>query len=143
MHHLVHNPDMVTPRLLEFRLRMAELPGAYERHVESTRMREETKKDHPFRPERARECNVPMLFIFGREDRVNPPEDALAGAEAFPNADLMVFGHCGHWTMIERADDFNELMLRFLSGYDRRIAAPPVLTSDDLRSHASSRGQGR
>lgn len=137
MLHLVYNPDMVIDRLLEFRIRMAELPGAYERHVESTRMRELTKQDHPFRPERARECPVPMLFLFGREDRVNPPEDALAGAEAFPNADLVVFGHCGHWTMIERAEDFNALMLRFLDGYDERIAAPPVLTSHDLRSHAA------
>lgn len=126
MLHLVHDPRMVPERLVEFRRRMAERPGAYERHKESTRLREVSKVHHRFRPEKARECTVPMLFLFGREDRVNPPEDALAGAEAFAHADLVVFGHCGHWTMVERADDFNHLLLRFLSGYDRRIVEPPL-----------------
>ncbi len=80
--------------------------------------------------EAARRCPVPMLILYGREDRVAPPENALACAEAFPNADLMVFGHCGHWTMLERADDFNHMMLRFLGGYDRRIVSPPIRTRD-------------
>lgn len=140
MEHLVHDPRMVTDRLLEFRTRMAELPGAYERHLESTRMREVTKIDHPFRPEQAQRCPVPMLFIFGREDRVNPPEDALAGAEAFVNADLVIFGHCGHWTMIERPDEFNALVLRFLAGWDRRIVAPPLPSNE--QASATRTGDG-
>lgn len=130
MRHLVNNAEMIPPALVDYRTRMAERPGAYARHLESTRLREESKKRFPFSREAAQRCPVPTLFIYGREDRVNPPEDALAGAEAFPNADLMVFGHCGHWTMVERADDFNALMLRFLAGYDRRIVQPPVRAAD-------------
>lgn len=141
MLHLVHDPRMVPGRLVEFRTRMAERPGSYERHQESTRLRELSKVHHPFKLEKARECRVPMLFIFGREDRVNPPEDALAGAEAFPNADLVVFGHCGHWTMVERADDFNHLLLRFVSGYDRRIVEPP-LRADEMRGGQVAAGAG-
>ena len=130
MLHLVDDPAFVSESLVEFRTRMAERPGAYERHLESTRLREETKRKLPFDVQAAKQCQVPTLFIYGREDRVNPPEDALAGAEAFPNADMMLFGHCGHWTMVERADDFNALMLRFLAGYDRRIIKPPVRSND-------------
>lgn len=126
MRHLVHDARMIPSALVAYRTRMAERPGAYERHLASTRMREQSKKAQPFDRAAARACQVPTLFIYGREDRVNPPEDALAGAEAFPNADLVVFAHCGHWTMVERADDFNHLMLRFMSGYDRRIAQPPT-----------------
>ena len=126
MLHLVDNPDVIPEALVEFRTKMAERPGAYERHLESTRLREETKRKLPFDAEAAKRCEVPTLFIYGREDRVNPPEDALAGAEAFAHADMMLFGHCGHWTMVERADDFNALMLSFLSGYDKRIAHPPL-----------------
>lgn len=129
MEHLVHDPRMVSERLVEFRTRMAERPGAYEKHQESTRERENSKAKHPFRADLARTCAVPMLFLFGREDRVNPPEDALAGAEAFANADLVVFGHCGHWTMIERADEFNHFVLRFIDGWDRRAVAPPLLAA--------------
>jgi pimeloyl-ACP methyl ester carboxylesterase len=132
MEHLVHDPRMVSETLVEFRTRMAERPGAYEQHQESTRLREISKVHHPFRVDRAQQCEVPMLFLFGREDRVNPAEDALAGAEAFANADLVVFGHCGHWTMIERADEFNHFVLRFIAGWDRRILAPP-LRAEDLR----------
>lgn len=123
MEHLVNDPRILTDRLVEFRVKMAERPGAYARHLEATRKREEIKKLSPFDYEKAKNCLVPTLFIYGREDRVNPPEDALAGAEAFPNADLILFGHCGHWTMIERADDFHAHMLRFLSGQARRLAA--------------------
>jgi pimeloyl-ACP methyl ester carboxylesterase len=31
-----------------------------------------------------------------------------------PNADLAVFSQCGHWTQIERADDFNTVVGDFL-----------------------------
>ena len=126
MEHLVHDPRMIPEPLVEFRTRVAERPGAYEQHQESTRLREASKVDHPFAVDRARACQVPMLFLFGREDRVNPPEDALAGMESFANADLVVFGHCGHWTMVERADEFNHFVLRFIAGWDRRIVAPPL-----------------
>jgi len=32
-----------------------------------------------------------------------------------PDADLAVFARCGHWTQIERADDFNTLVGNFLA----------------------------
>jgi len=123
MLHLVHNPAAVTDMLVEFRIKMAERSGAYDRHVEATKKREEIKKLAPFDEAKAATCAVPTLFIYGREDRVNPPEDALAGAEAFPNADMILLGHCGHWTMIERADDFNHFMLNFMRAQSARIVA--------------------
>jgi len=57
----------------------------------------------------------PTLLIHGREDKVVPLSASLRMFELLPNADLHVFGHCGHWTMIERRDDFNDLVMRFLS----------------------------
>ena len=125
MEHLVSNPALLPEKLLEYRIKLAERPGAWERFQQATMEREEAKRTHPFDEELAAKSPVPSLFLFGKDDRVNPPEDALAGAEAFQHADIMIFGHCGHWTMIERADDFNALMLRFLQGYDRRIVSPP------------------
>lgn len=123
MRHLVNNPDIISENLFEFRIKMAERPGAYERHLETTRKREEIKTLSPFNKALAAQCQVPTLFIYGREDRVNPPEDALAGAEAFPNADMILLGHCGHWTMIERAEEFHAFLLSFLSGHATRLAA--------------------
>ena len=33
--------------------------------------------------------------------------------ELIDNADLAVFSHCGHWSMIERTADFNRLVRDF------------------------------
>ncbi|WP_218601762.1 alpha/beta fold hydrolase [Pseudonocardia abyssalis] len=33
-----------------------------------------------------------------------------------PDADLHVFARCGHWTRIERAAEFTDLVARFLPG---------------------------
>jgi 2-hydroxymuconate-semialdehyde hydrolase len=132
MRHLVHDERSISPALLEFRTKMAEVPGAYARYLHTIEHRNAGRTKYPLVDAEAAACKVPFLFIFGREDRVNPPEDALAGAEAFPNADLIVFSHCGHWTMVERAQDFNAMMLRFFNGYDQRIANPPIV-SNDLR----------
>ena len=126
MEHLVSNPGIIPDELLQFRIQMAEREGAYVRHILATQHREDSKKRLPFDKSKAQKCQVPTLFMYGKEDRVNPSEDALAGAEAFAHADMMLFGHCGHWTMIERADDFNFLMLNFLSGYDKNIVTPPI-----------------
>lgn len=126
MEHLVSNPAIIPDALLQFRIAMAEREGAYARHITATLHREDSKKRLPFEKSKAQKCEVPTLFMYGKEDRVNPNEDALAGAEAFAHADMMLFGHCGHWTMIERADDFNFLMLNFLKGYDKNIASPPI-----------------
>jgi pimeloyl-ACP methyl ester carboxylesterase len=127
---LVTNPAMVSEKLLEFRTRMATRPSEVERYRESTGRRATSARETVLDVEAAKNCPVPMLIVYGREDRVGPPENALACAEAFPNADLVVFGHCGHWTMIERADDFNALMIRFLNGQDKRVIAPPIRSGD-------------
>lgn len=69
--------------------------------------------------EQAAAITAPTLIIHGREDRVVPKEVSWAMAQTLPNADLHVFAHCGHWTQIERAGDFNSVVANFL-GSTRR-----------------------
>jgi len=127
---LVHDPAMVPEDLVAYRTRLIGLPGAAERHARTTRFQSASVKVTRLDLEKAQTCPVPTLVVYGREDSLGPPENALALAEALPNADLVVFGHSGHWTMVERADDFNALMVRFLTGYAARIKAPPVRSLD-------------
>ena len=47
------------------------------------------------------------LIVHGREDQVIPLETSLKLLQLLDNADLSVYSHCGHWSMIERRDDFN------------------------------------
>ena len=58
---------------------------------------------------------APVLLIHGSEDRIVPLEHALALLRALPDARLHVFGGCGHATPLERTDEFNDLVRRFLS----------------------------
>jgi pimeloyl-ACP methyl ester carboxylesterase len=56
------------------------------------------------------------LIVHGREDQVIPVQTSLRLMELIDNADLSVFSHCGHWSMIERTADFNRSVSEFFSG---------------------------
>lgn len=56
-----------------------------------------------------------FLIVHGREDKVIPPENSLRLFNLIPNAQLHMFGHCGHWTQIEHARVFNQLVGDFLA----------------------------
>jgi 4,5:9,10-diseco-3-hydroxy-5,9,17-trioxoandrosta-1(10),2-diene-4-oate hydrolase len=55
-----------------------------------------------------------VLLIWGREDRVNPLDGALVALKLIRKARLHVFSGCGHWAQLEKADEFNRLVLDFL-----------------------------
>jgi pimeloyl-ACP methyl ester carboxylesterase len=56
------------------------------------------------------------LVVHGREDRVIPVSNSYKLVDLLENADLAVFGKCGHWSMIERTADFTRLVRDFLLG---------------------------
>jgi len=55
------------------------------------------------------------LVIHGREDKVIPLDTSLTLAQWIPNAQLHVYGKCGHWTQIEHAARFARLVADFLT----------------------------
>ena len=67
------------------------------------------------------------LIVHGREDKVIPLETSLKLEQLIDNADLSVFSHCGHWSMIERTADFNRLVRDFFL----RKPTKPVITVED------------
>jgi 2-hydroxy-6-oxo-octa-2,4-dienoate hydrolase len=62
-----------------------------------------------------RQLGNETLIVHGREDKVIPLDNAYRLLGLIPRAELHLFGRCGHWTQIEWADDFNALLIRFLS----------------------------
>ena len=56
------------------------------------------------------------LIVHGRQGQVILLETSLKLAELLDNADLQVFSHCGHWSMIERTRDFNRAVRQFFAG---------------------------
>jgi pimeloyl-ACP methyl ester carboxylesterase len=56
------------------------------------------------------------LIVHGREDKVIPVSNSYQLLELLDNADLSVYSHCGHWSMIERTADFNRQVRDFFLG---------------------------
>ena len=53
------------------------------------------------------------LLIHGREDKVIPTAASQRLFELIPRAQLHLFGQCGHWTQIEHAGRFTQLLTSF------------------------------
>ena len=62
-----------------------------------------------------RRISAPTLVVHGRDDQVIPIETSLTLARLLPDVRLHVFGACGHWTQLEKTDEFNTLVAGFLA----------------------------
>jgi 2-hydroxymuconate-semialdehyde hydrolase len=59
--------------------------------------------------------HAPTLLIHGREDRVIPLRASEKLLHVLDDAQLHVFGHCGHWTQLEQTTMFHRLVRDFLT----------------------------
>jgi 4,5:9,10-diseco-3-hydroxy-5,9,17-trioxoandrosta-1(10),2-diene-4-oate hydrolase len=114
---LVFNQELITDELVEERLRAASDPESLRAMASmgASFTRPETARDGMLWREAYR-LRQRVLLIWGREDRVNPLDGALAALKLIPRAELHVFGRCGHWAQLERFDEFNRLAMDFLGG---------------------------
>lgn len=65
-------------------------------------------------PEELAKVVQPTLIVHGRDDQVIPLEVSVRLLDVMPNADLLVFGNCGHWTQIEKREAFVQAVRGFL-----------------------------
>ncbi|WP_353134817.1 alpha/beta hydrolase [Pseudopedobacter sp.] len=57
---------------------------------------------------------VPVFLIWGKNDKITPPEVAEEFNELLPNSELTWIDQCGHAPMMERPQEFNILTNQFL-----------------------------
>jgi pimeloyl-ACP methyl ester carboxylesterase len=57
---------------------------------------------------------VPVLLVTGDEDGVAPPGAVREMAQRLPNARVVVFNRCGHWTPFERPTECANQLEEFL-----------------------------
>ena len=62
--------------------------------------------------------HVPTCIIWGKNDKVTPPEVAEEFHSLLPNSDLYWIDKCGHAAMMEHPDEFNEIMHSWLKKQD-------------------------
>jgi|SRR5690625_561554 len=57
---------------------------------------------------------IPVCIIWGKQDKVTPPEVAEDFHALLPNSDLFWIDKCGHAAMMEHPDKFNEILYDWL-----------------------------
>ena len=58
---------------------------------------------------------IPVCLIWGKDDKITPPEVADEFHSLLPNSELHFIEQCGHAPMMERPEEFNSLLDNFLA----------------------------
>jgi 4,5:9,10-diseco-3-hydroxy-5,9,17-trioxoandrosta-1(10),2-diene-4-oate hydrolase len=101
---IVYDKSLITDGLIEER---------YEVAVTQPRRVFQTLQIDNLTP-RLRELRMPVLVLWGRDDKFCPVDGGMDIVRACDSARLVVFSQCGHWVQTEKAAEFNRLCIDFL-----------------------------
>jgi pimeloyl-ACP methyl ester carboxylesterase len=109
------DPAMITDELVETRYQASIADGAYEAYRTMFFDPRHAGSELGITEDAVRAIARPALLVHGREDKVVQMQVSVTMLGLLPNADLHVFSACGHWTQIERADEFSALVSNYLA----------------------------
>ena len=115
LHLFAYDRALIGPDLARLRYEASVRPGvqeAYRAMFPAPRQRALDAMTHAV--DEIAAITAPTLVVHGREDLVIPLQNAFDLLGLIDDAQLHVFGHCGHWTQIEHAAAFTELVTDFL-----------------------------
>ncbi|MDP9047472.1 MAG: alpha/beta hydrolase [Bacteroidota bacterium] len=58
---------------------------------------------------------IPVSLIWGKNDKITPPEVAVEFHSLLPDSELHWIDHCGHAPMMEQPQEFNKVLKGFLA----------------------------
>ncbi len=70
-----------------------------------------------------RNITQPTLLIWGQNDNITPPFVAKEFQSLIPNSELQFIDKCGHAPMMERPQEFNQILHKFLE----KLSAPATV----------------
>ena len=108
------DPTLITDELVAIRYQASVADGAFEAYRAMFFDPRHKGSELAITEDEVRAITTPSLLVHGREDKVVPLSVSVTMLGLLPNADLHVFSHCGHWTQIERADEFSALVSDYL-----------------------------
>ena len=109
------DPAMITDELVAIRYEASIADGAYEAYRAMFFDPQHAGSELGISEHEVRAIATPTLLVHGREDKVVSVQVSVTMLGLLPNADLHVFSACGHWTQIERADEFSALVSDYLA----------------------------
>ncbi len=112
-----YDERFVSEELLQELYRSRQMPGAKEAVIRSVKygvslfgMRKRVLLNGHIKG-----LKPPLLLVWGANDQILPVSHAYRTLRDVPHAQLKVFQQCGHWPHMEKAQEFNELVMDFLS----------------------------
>lgn len=119
MEEIFFDPRLVTPEWVESVRRIVTTPASALRVLRFAR----AAKRHNIE-DRLADIDAPALLVWGKDDRITPPEVAQRFRGLLPDSRLIFLPSCGHAPMLEQPDAFNEAVAEWLMDTrDRRGAA--------------------
>lgn len=112
-----HDRTLASQDIVDEMHRTRSMPGAKEAVVRTLRRTVNLGgvRDDFVLADKLSELDIPVMLVWGAQDRMFPVSHAYRAAELTPTARLEVLDQCGHWPHMEKASEFNSLALDFLS----------------------------
>lgn len=114
LHKFVYDPSIVPEDLVVKRFEALQSEPARERFAAVVAAREIDRAEFPLTEEGLRALQVPVLLVHGREDAIIPASRSWELHQLIPQSELHMFSRCGHWSQVEYATDFNQLIKWFI-----------------------------
>lgn len=116
---IVFDPSLITREWIDLFYEIMTLPGAKEALFAQIRANIGWFGVRPevYRPilDRLNTMTIPTLIVWGKQDSVLPVAHAQVAAQRLPDVRLHSLDACKHWSHLEQAEEFNALVLQFLS----------------------------
>ncbi|MCV7728042.1 alpha/beta fold hydrolase [Micrococcus luteus] len=113
----VVDKSLVTDELVSLRYQAALNDTASDRLADVVAARDRDRYDLPLDFEVLGKLEIPVLLIHGVQDVVIPVSRTWELLNVIPTADAHIFSQCGHWSQVERAEDFNAVITQYLASH--------------------------
>ncbi|MHA6739119.1 alpha/beta fold hydrolase [Rhodococcus erythropolis] len=113
----VVDKSLVTDELVALRYQSALNDTASDRLADVVAARDRDRQELPLDFDVLARLEIPVLLIHGVQDVVIPVSRTWDLLNLIPHADAHIFSQCGHWSQVERAEDFNTVITRYLASH--------------------------
>jgi 2-hydroxymuconate-semialdehyde hydrolase len=115
--------SLITDELVSLRYKAALNDTATDRLKQVIAARDRDRDAMPLDLNALANLDIPVLLVHGTQDAVIPVSRTWELLRVMPNADAHIFSRCGHWSQVERAAEFNEIVAQFLGTHEERRVA--------------------
>jgi 2-hydroxymuconate-semialdehyde hydrolase len=115
LEQFVVDKSLVTDELVSLRYQSALNDTASDRLIEVITARDRDRDALPLDFDVLSKLDIPVLLIHGVQDVVIPVSRTWELLNVIPTADAHIFSQCGHWSQVERSEEFNEVIKQYLT----------------------------